>query len=82
MSMERRAFLGLLTSAAAKAQSTGNAVNLDEHGNETERRGGGIATGYGRRERAGAAACRASPAGLHALRRQSHARGCMATKRD
>src|SRR5947209_16417081 len=32
MSMERRAFLGLLSSAAAKAQSTGKLVNLDEHG--------------------------------------------------
>jgi hypothetical protein len=32
MSMERRVFPGLLTSAAAKAQSTGKPVNLDEHG--------------------------------------------------
>jgi hypothetical protein len=30
--MERRTFLSLLASAAAKAQSTGKPVNLDEHG--------------------------------------------------
>lgn len=30
--MQRRAFLGLLTVAAAKAQSSGRPVNLDEHG--------------------------------------------------
>jgi outer membrane protein assembly factor BamB len=32
MSLARREFLGLLTAMAAKAQSTGKPVNLDEHG--------------------------------------------------
>jgi outer membrane protein assembly factor BamB len=32
MSIDRRAFLGLLTAMAANAQTTGRPVNLDEHG--------------------------------------------------
>lgn len=32
MTLDRRAFLGLLTAAAAKAQTSGKPVNLDEHG--------------------------------------------------